>query len=228
MKKILISTLLLLGTISFASAEVGLKIGVSGNIGVYEASGFETEGTEKNVHKDTAEMLGGMGSIFVEKTLDFLPGPLSRLSIGFDHVPHEIRTGSISRQDVELTDHNAERENNVPRTNKAAATLKNINTAYLTLSMTDFLYVKAGLQEMDVTTREKLETGSDYGNTSIDGYIVGIGAHIENDNGFFARLEVNQTELDGVKLISTTNADNSVTLDDISGMSARISIGKSF
>ena len=225
MKKILISTLLLLGTISFASAEVGLKIGVSGNVGVYEASGFEMEGTEKNIHKDNEEMVAGMGSIFIEKTLDFLPGPLARLSIGYDYVPYDIQTGSISRTDANQLGQEAA---HAKETNIVKATLKNINTAYLTVSLTDFLYIKAGLQEMDVETNEDLQTGSDYKNTSIDGYLIGIGAHIENDNGFFARLEINQTELDGAKLISTTNTDNSVTLEEVSGMSARVSIGKSF
>ena len=36
MKKILISVLLLLGTFSLASAEIGVNIGASGSIGLYD------------------------------------------------------------------------------------------------------------------------------------------------------------------------------------------------
>ena len=67
MKKIMISILLVLGTFSMASAEVGVKIGVSGMVGVFEADGFEKEGTETNKSKNGEEILLGMGSVFVEK-----------------------------------------------------------------------------------------------------------------------------------------------------------------
>tara|TARA_B100000780_G_C21110119_1_gene448538 strand:- start:444 stop:1124 length:681 start_codon:yes stop_codon:yes gene_type:complete len=226
MKKTIISILLLLGTFSIASAEVGVKIGLSGNLGVYEASGFETEGTEKNIKKDDSEAVAGMGSIFVEKTLDFLPGPLSRLSIGFDHVPHSVKTPTESRSGTE--EKRELGEATVKYTNQASATLSNINTFYVTASLTDFLYVKAGMIEMDIKTTEELTTGSTYKDTSTDGYILGLGVETTTDNGLFARFELNQTELDGVKLQSETNVDNSVTLDDVSGTSARISIGKAF
>ena len=76
MKKILISVFLLLGTFSMASAEIGVKVGISGTIGLFEATGFETEDGEKvqsnATGNDKAETIGAMGSIFIEKTLGFL------------------------------------------------------------------------------------------------------------------------------------------------------------
>ena len=241
MKKILISVLFLLGTISMVSAEIGLKIGVSGSLGLYEATGTEKD-TDSNTGMasavetngnlaadDNLEAIGAMGSIFIEKTLKFLPGPLGRLSIGYDYVPHEIKTGTTSRSDSgtagDLKGIGTNREDII---NKASATIDNISTVYATITITDWLYLKAGHMEADVTTTESLQTGSTYGNLGIDGVMYGIGIQQQMDNGIFFRFEANHTDLDGGKLTSQTNTDNVIELNDITGDSAKFSIGKSF
>tara|TARA_B100000780_G_scaffold60955_1_gene39205 strand:- start:960 stop:1655 length:696 start_codon:yes stop_codon:yes gene_type:complete len=231
MKKLLISGLLLIGSFSMASAEVGAKLGVSLNVGIFEASGFETDigpnATEKNLTTGTNEMLGVMGSVFIEKSLGFLPGPLGRLSIGVDHVPHDIKTGSQGRNDDKLTGlaegGGATRE----AQNSASATLNNINTYYLTLNITDWLYLKGGMMEMDVISTETLESGNTYNNGSIDGTVIGLGVQSMSENGLFFRAEFNQTDLDGTTLKST-NTNNSVTISEVKGDSYKLSIGKSF
>lgn len=238
MKKIMISILLVLGTFSMASAEVGVKIGVSGMVGVFEADGFEKEGTETNKSKNGEEILLGMGSVFVEKTLDFIPLEFfSRVSIGFDHVPHEMKSGAQSRTEDDLLG-----ENDVPNNspgdevnftkNTASATVDNFNTVYAVVDLVESpvggVYVKAGYVEADVTTTETLGTGSKYGNTSIDGYVAAIGLHNQTDNGMFFRIELNYMELDGDTLTSTTNADNKITLDSVEGNGVRLSFGKAF
>ena len=232
MKKLLISAILLLGSFSMASAELGVKIGISGNMGVFEATGSESEnGTvTRNVPGDKAEMLGAMGSVFGELNLGFLPGPFSRLSVGYDHVIHKIQTGTTGRTDID-GDLQAKTNGNHIRyqgTNSVAATIDNINTVYAIVNITDWLFVRAGVIEADITTEESLHTGSDYGNTSVDGTVYGAGLAFQTETGFFMRAELNETSLDGVTLTSTTNADNSVTLDGIDGTTARISVGKAF
>jgi hypothetical protein len=231
MKKLLISGLLLIGSFSMASAEVGAKIGVSLNVGVFEASGFETDigpnATEKNLTTGTNEMLGAMGSVFVEKSLGFLPGPLGRLSIGFDHVPHDIKTGKQSREEMRLTGLAEGGGATRKETNTASATLNNINTYYLTLNITDWLYVKGGMMEMDVISTETLASGNTYNDGSIDGTIFGLGIQNMTDNGMFFRAEYNQTDLDGTT-IKSTNTNNSVTISDVKGDTYRLSVGKSF
>ena len=74
MKKLLISAILLLGSFSMASAELGVKIGVSGNMGEFTATGSENEnGTiSKSAGEEDASMLGAMGSVFGEINLGFL------------------------------------------------------------------------------------------------------------------------------------------------------------
>jgi hypothetical protein len=219
-----------------ASAEVGLSVGVSGSVGLYEAAGSETEGTETNKTGNN-EMLGGMGSIFIEQRLSFLPGPLSRLSIGYDKVLHEIKTGSADntrgRGDLgacaintctvaspAVTIANAQ--------NSASATIDNLNTMYVSVNLTDWFFVKYGTMEADVKSTEHLQTGSVYGDTSMDGTMYSAGLHFKTDSGIFTRFEVEEKEFDGFSLTSTTNSDNKVTLDGIDGTSYRVSIGKTF
>ena len=88
-------------------------------------------------------------------------------------------------------------------------------------------YIKVGTASVDVATKESLGTGSTYGNTSLDGGMVGAGVNKNLDNGMFIRAEVNYTEFDGVKLVSST-AVNEITLDSLDGLAGKISIGTSF
>ena len=229
MKKILISVFLLLGTFSLASADIGVNIGASGSIGLYDTTGSETDVgpnvTETNTTKKQ-EMLGGMASVFIEKELGFLPGPLKRITIGYDKVVHEIKTGSASHTVSDLDGDHVLNEN-FDRKNTIGATIDNINTIYATVRITDWLYVKHGSMEADVISTESLETGSVYGNASIDGKVNAIGLNFETESGIFTRFEYEDIQLDGFTLQSS-NANNSVKLTDINGSSYKVSIGKAF
>ena len=233
MKKILISVLLLLGTFSLASAEIGVNIGASGSIGLYDTKGSETEigpNATDTVESKKQEMLGGMASVFIEKELSFLPGPLKRISIGYDHVIHEIKTGTSSQTVSDLRDMpvNTGAAQIKSLKNAASATVDNINTLYATVRITDWLYAKYGSMEADVISTEDLETGSTYGNASVDGTVMAIGLNFETEGGVFTRFEYEDIELDGFKLQSETNTDNSVKINDINGESFKVSIGKAF
>ena len=232
MKKITIAFLMLLGTFSMASAELGVNIGIAGSIGEYKVNGFESEGTERNSHSgETA--IGALGSVFLEKKLNFLPGPLGRLTVGYDMVMHEVNTGTQSRVDRDLLGISATSANNTTLVNErskntVSATLDNINTMYIMFHPVDFLYLKAGLQEMDITTSESLTSGSVYGNASTEGTILAIGVQAQTDAGVFMRFEVNNVEYDNVTIASSTNVDNTVTLNEFDGTAAKFSIGKTF
>jgi|TARA_B110001452_G_C15034937_1_gene361529 hypothetical protein len=223
MKKLLLSILLVMSSISLVSAESGVRVGVSASVGLMEADGKEVENSETNTSQ-TEEGIFGTASIFVEKTLDFLPGPLGRLSLGLDYVPHKLSTGTSDN--VRAAEQGDGTESST-KTNKVSADLEDITSIYLTANITDFLYVKAGYVEMDIITTEALDTGSSYGNTSTDGMILGIGFHHQSDGGVFYRVEANRLDLDGVS-VTSTNADNTVTLNGIEGTNVRMSIGRSF
>ena len=69
MKKITIAILMLLGTFSTASAELGVNVGISGSTGVFTAKGNETMGTADvaGSNYDRAISVYGYGSVFIEK-----------------------------------------------------------------------------------------------------------------------------------------------------------------
>ena len=81
---------------------------------------------------------------------------------------------------------------------------------------------------VDVITNESLATGSSYDNTDMDGTVFGLGYDRELDNGIFFRVEGAYMEFDDKSLTSTTNSENTITLKDLQGASASISIGKAF
>ena len=222
MKKLLIVILVSLSSFSMVSAEIGVNLGVSLSVGEYQASGFEIEDTETSV-KQKEEMVGALGSFFIEKELTFLPWHLKRITIGYDKVLHKVATGT---HDTTRIDEKADGQK-VSINQKVSADIDNITTVYATLRLTDWLYLKTGTIDMDVTTTESLGTGSTYPNADLTGDMVGIGFVHKSDNGLFFRAEYAETSIDGIKLTSSNTA-NSVTLDGIDSENATLSIGKAF
>ena len=211
--------------ISFA--DLGIKIGTSAQVGLADVGGSESE--NGSIQKRSEEVPFGTYSFFIEKDLNFLPGPLGRLGVGYDYVPHNLATGTA--ENIREDSKNGDVVNNQTRTmvNKVKADVDNIDTLYVTLRITDWLYAKAGSVSMDVVTKEDLETGSAYGNASLDGNMMGIGIHkVATDGRMFFRVEGNWMDIDGITLTSTTNTANKVTLDAIDTASLKASIGIQF
>lgn len=216
MKKIIITIFSSLFLFTVASAEVGINLGISGNLGAFQATGSETENDEKN--KEDAVGAAGWASIFLEKTLG------DRISIGIDYVPSALETETSERVVQDLGAAGASNS----RTNKIKVDFEDLTTLYLTANITDNLYAKAGMMQVDVITKETLGTGSAYGNTSLDGTLLGLGYNATFANSMFVRLEGNYMSFDSASLTSTTNSDNKVSIDDLNGVSAKLSVGKSF
>ena len=224
MRKITIVCLFLLGMISTASAELGVRIGIGAEIGEYDLSGSETTATEtQKSEANDGNVYVPLGSVFIEKQLSFMPSFLERLSVGYSFVPHDVKSATVGG------DHNNRTgSQDVTVSNKASVEIEDIHSLYATLDLTNWLYIKAGQMSMDVKTKERLGTGSAYPDFATDGSILGLGLHKTMDNGVFMRFELEETEVDGAKVTSTVDANNSVTLDNFDGTVYRISIGKSF
>ena len=89
------------------------------------------------------------------------------------------------------------------------------------------MHLRGGYLSVDVVTNESLGTGSTYGDTTMDGTVLGVGYNRTLDNGIFFRVEGNYMDL-GNKSLTASNADNKVSLNDLIGASAKLSVGKSF
>ena len=219
MKKLTIAALMLLGSFSVASAGPGINLGVSGQIGVFEAKATESLNGNK---RDTGEAVGAFGysSIFIEKTLG------SRVRIGYDYVPDTLASESVDEirhQHVDGADASV--------TNTAKVKFEDLSTLYLSVHLTENLYAKYGQMTVDVITDESLGTGAKYGNASLDGTVMGVGYHKQNDSGFFFRVEGTVMEIDGhtfTSSVTTNTAANTIKVDEFNGVSGKLSVGKAF
>jgi len=231
MKKLVIGIFMIFSFTSMASAELGVNIGISGNLAVFAADATETTkdnkmavpGTGSQSEKSDETAVAGYTSIFIEKTLGFLPGPLSRLSVGFDHVPSGLSSDTTENTRRDMTTARTTAES----LNKVQIEFTDLNTLYMTAQVTENLYVKLGKVSVDLKTNESLATGSKYADTSLDGSMYGIGYNREL-GPLFLRLEGTMMDLGGASLTSSTNAENSVKMNNLEGASAKFSIGKSF
>jgi len=228
MKKLMIAILaLMLGSFTTASAELGVNIGITGQMGAFMASGSEHEDDEK--HDDSALGAVGYGSIMLEKTLG------DRLTIGLDYVPYALESESTSELDEDWKAS--------PVTTAAAAVtqkvqvdFEDLTTLYAAISITENFFVKAGSVSVDVVTNESLGTGSTYPNVSLDGSMFGAGYNYNKDSGMFIRVSGQVMTFDGATLNSTatcatrtgTCSNNKIVLDELNGVSGGITIGKSF
>ena len=198
-----------------AKAELGINVGVSGAMGVFHATGQENENGE--LSSDDATGVAGYGSIFLEKTLG------DRFVIGVDYVPTALESETTETVVEDMTTSLTSTDT----TNKVQVDFEDLTTVYLAVNVTENLYIKAGYVQVDVITNETLGTGSTYNNTDMDGTTFGVGYNANFENGLFARIEGSYTDFGGAS-VTASNTDNKVSLKDLEGAAAKISIGKSF
>ena len=80
---------------------------------------------------------------------------------------------------------------------------------------------------VDIITNDVLGTGSTYGNTDMDGTMIGVGMNKTFDNGLFARVEGTYMEWDGAS-VTSANGVNKMQIDNLDGVTGKISVGKTF
>ena len=234
MKKFLIATVVLLGSISFANAEQ-FRVGISVLGGGFEVDGAKeifsgdhsSNATTEKVTKDAKDELENaegefaLGSVFAEFAAN------DQFSIGVAFVPHSMDTESTeNKQNIGNLPEDPGNDNAV--TNTVKVSFEDLVTVYALANLNDNVYLKAGFMQVDMITEENLGTGGAYGNDTLDGYTLAIGYNMDFADGMFVRAEVAHIEIDGTTLTNTNDATKSVTADGITGMGAAVSVGKSF
>ena len=236
MKKIILAILMTFGIFTMVSADIGVKLGVSTQIGSMETSGKEVSSDGTTETSKTEEALFGTAGFFIEKDLAFLPGPFARVSIGYDNIVHDLDLGTQSNTRAESLGSRSAGASGIgglvrsARNHTLQAKITGFETIYATVNITDWLYVKAGQVTVDVDTKYTgTEVSSYKNNHSLDGTVMGFGLVKTSDNGWFTRLEYNDYDIDG-KSVANTGTDSKFTavLHDVSGSTGRISIGKAF
>ena len=234
MKKFLMATVVLLSSISLASAE-RFSIGVTVSGGVYQADGASEifsgdhagDRSSTRVEKsaadegEDAEAAVMMGSIFFEAALT------DQVSLGASYVPHSM--------DSETTE-NIQNIGGLPAgpadddesRNTVKVTFEDLKTVYALAKLDNNVYAKVGYVEVELITDENLATGGAYGNATLDGLTIALGYSLDLADGMFARFEASYMDLDGTTLTNSNDTTKSVKADGISGYGAGISVGKSF
>lgn len=221
MKKIttIIATLLF----SFLS----MNLANAGSIGVtYEMASVDGSGTEYVVQDGAAPNTTtgssskdvDIGSIFIEtNTSD------NGFRLGLEYIPANAEFVNKSSTQTNVIAGVGTTES---KTQIVKGELQNHATLYVEKDLFSKLYVKAGVTHVDIKSTESIGTGSVYDDDKVFGYVVGIGARHQLDNGVFFKAEYSMNEYDDIKLVAT-NTGNYVT-GDIDSSSTRISIGKNF
>ena len=219
MKK-LITAIFGFALISFSADAVERKIGITAALTDFESTGTET--MKSNSDKTSAEVSESVvvPSLFFEITSD------AGLGIGIDFIPSEAELGSRSKTKVDIdTDDKADNGG----TNKASAEVSGHQTIYLRIPV-KAAFLKVGYVSADIETTESLETGTTYGNKSVNGTMVSIGFDKDLPKGAFLRAELAYTDYDDITLTGSADTDGvSNKVDaDVDATSLRLSIGKAF
>lgn len=187
----------------FGKAYAEMSYGVSAAITKIDASGSETEGGEKT--NGTASNTVVIPSIFVEYGLS------DSIAIGLDYIPltADVSNKTKSRSDTETSVTGTATTVATARTQKAQAELKNHLTLYANYSITDSVFLKAGVAMVTLDTTESLGTGSQYGNEDIYGGVFGLGASSGN-----SRFELLYTDYEDISLTSSV-ARSGVTTNNL-------------
>lgn len=213
MKKILISILFGMFAFSQVATAAGVNVGISGNMGLFAASAKEV--TDEQTRKGTEHGAAAYGSIFLEGQIN------DRIAIGLEYVPEALETDEVEsvRWDKTTSD------TRTAKTNKVKLSFEDMTTAYANLNITDNSYVRVGLIQVDVITKEDLGTGSTYGDVTMDGQVIGFGFNNSFGDGLFMRAEANYMTFGSEKVSS---GDNTITMTNLDGVTGSIKIGKSF
>ncbi len=230
MKKFLIATIVLLGSITLANAEQ-YRVGVSVMGAVFEADGASekftgdhssnTTTTDRTIkssdEKEDAEGAFALASVFAEFAAN------DQISFGVSYVPHS----SDSEEAVNVQNQEAEAFS-AEATNKVKVSFEDLVTVYALANLNENVYLKAGIMQVELITEESLGTGGAYGNDTLEGYTFGLGYNHNYGDGMFVRAEAAYIDIDGTTLTNTNDSTKSVSADGISGYGAAVSVGKSF
>ena len=229
MKRLRILLSFFLGVFLFTSVQAGsIGLGISGNVGTISAEGTETEAssgaeTENSVRSATAGNNFGFGTAFLEYNF----GDSERFTIGVDYVPGtaDVNNKSLSRTDVTADGNEANQQDG---TRTANAEISDHITYYAELVLVEGFYVKAGIAQVDIKTKDSYTTGTygTYPDKTLDATIFGLGVKGDlGDGGLFYKLEGTYHDYDTFSATSTTSNTVKANLD---GYNGKLAIGMKF
>ena len=226
MRKILVTLILSLFTIGTASAEIGVNVGISGQLGLFAASATEKDtgshGTttgDDETNSDSDFIGLGYASIFIEKEL----GPLT---IGVDYVPDALETETAEQTTTDKTTSATA----ASVTNKVQVDFSDIRTLYARINLLSGSYFKIGHVSGTIETNETMGTSSQSGSTvgdqDLDGTAYGFGYIWTAENGFQIRAEGMYGDYDTFSVVDTSG--DTYTVNKMESLTASLKVAKAF
>ena len=198
------------------SIEMRPSIGISGNSGVYAATGIENNFNEAGTAIDeTTKEHGAFNetfmSVFAEMSLN------DAISIGLDYVPDTIDSPeNVSNEGM-------------PNESKVSVGFEDLVTIYAKLNVPlGGTYLKVGYSTVNVNSKEVMGSGNNYGNDRSDAIVVGIGYAHELADGLAVRAEITGSEFSDVNTNNGQTNKTEIKVEDMIGARGTISVVKSF
>ena len=225
MKKVLL--IIIASLFSFSSANaLEYTIGAGFNVGVFAA-----EGKEDNCNEDCSEIVttkeygafqADYGSVFVEVGN-------GALALGLSYA-ETISTPMNTNQP------GGDGDSTSTLTSQVSADFENYVQLYLLGRLPidgilGGLYGKVGMTEVDIIVNETMKSGTTYPDQETSGIVVALGYDKEISEGLGLRLEIAGHELDSVTAdngVAATGNRNVVTISDMIGATATLSVAKTF
>ena len=218
MKKLIIaiSTVFMLLATSAFSMDLRPTIGISGNAGVYAATGTENNYNEAGTAVDETTKEHGVfseefGSVFLELGLNDV------ISVGVDYVVQTLETPQNTSNEGMANQSTVE------------AHFEDLTTVYAKINVPlGGTYLKIGYSTADVISKEIMGSGNNYGNDQTDGITVGLGYDHEVGNGLSIRAEVTGTDFSDVTTTNGQTNKTEIKVEEMIGARGTISLVKSF
>ena len=237
MKKIVINltTLFWMSVFAVGSASAaGLGFGVTGNWVDVDASGSETVNAGDGGSAQTSSASVSEQSIVPSYYLELTLGEANNWALGYEAIPGaaDVSDKTHTRTDTELSVTSTTTHTSNSRAFKADAEVEDFKVVYAEIPIGDMFYVRAGVSEITVNTKEvKSGNGGNYGNATLDGIQYGFGIKgIRGDRmRWKAGWEMN--DFDQLNLTSTGNsvaAETNTLKADLDTKSVKLSIGYQF
>ena len=223
MKKLKNIILGLVVTISFTSVAYAgsFGLGVTGSYTNINGSGTESDaantGTESSVRTKSVDNNATLGSIYAEYSFDDASwgSTGNGITLGASYTPGsaDVSDKVLSRTDTaEGTGVAGDSSGSV--TYKAQAEVENYQNFYVEVPLWKSIYVKAGMSQIDVNTKESgSSTTGTYGNKTLDGTNLGIGFKGVTSSNIVWKLAYEETDFDTLNLTSSTSNTIKADLD---------------
>ena len=219
MKKVLLVILAGMFAITSAYAQPTFTVGLGYNKGVFAAEGrednFDESGSIKTVTEEYGAFEDSYASIYVE-------------------VGNEVGSIGVAYQDDVSTPQNVNEVGGHPTTNSATSTVSadfsGVITFYGLVNLPMNTYLKAGIVQGDIAVNETQKSGNTYKDQDLDGYVLGFGYQHEADaaNVRFELLGHTYDDVTANNGVATSGNHNKITISDMIGANAQISVNKSF